>query len=155
MAMRTIQRDIVGAVIISSDNKVVLGQHAPEDQRVYPGQWIVPGGGIENGESELEALQREMLEEVTIDITSYKAIKVGVDKGLSQKKLADSGEVVNVEMVFNDYLIKISDKTAQELGSEPTEEFKKIRWFSSDELPLQEIAEPTIRFLRAVKFIQQ
>lgn len=65
--MRTIQRDIVGAFIFSSDNKLLLGKSIKGG--VYPDYWIVPGGGMEPDETKVEAVKRETLEETGIDIS--------------------------------------------------------------------------------------
>ena len=94
--MRTIDRDIVGAFIFSKDDQILLGKGG-----VYPGKWIVPGGGIEPGETKLAALKREILEETGIDISGDKveALKE-VLEGESQKTLRDSGERVLVKMRF-------------------------------------------------------
>ncbi len=68
--MRTIQRNIVGAFIFSSDGKLLLGKNRKGG--VYPGLWTVPGGGIKEGETKLAALKREILEETGVDITDAK-----------------------------------------------------------------------------------
>ena len=63
--MRTIHRDIVGGFIFSKDNKLLLGKNRKGG--VYEGSFVVPGGGIEEGETKEIALQREMKEETGID----------------------------------------------------------------------------------------
>ncbi|MBX6334015.1 NUDIX domain-containing protein [Candidatus Saccharibacteria bacterium] len=60
--MRTIKRDVVGAFIFSSDNKILLGKSRKGG--VYHGTWMVPGGGIEEGETMRDAVIREIREEV-------------------------------------------------------------------------------------------
>jgi len=64
--MRTIYRDIVGAFIFSKDGYTL---HGKSTRGTYDGCWIVPGGGIEDGESKEEAGNREILEEVGLDIS--------------------------------------------------------------------------------------
>ena len=54
--MRRIHRDIVGGFIFSSDSKLLLGKSRKGG--VYAGNWIIPGGGIDEGETQLEALAR-------------------------------------------------------------------------------------------------
>src|ERR1035438_1688422 len=99
--MRTITRDIVGALIISSDNKILLGKHATKTSGVYCDYWVVPGGGIEEGETKLQALQREMLEDTGIDIRPFEPILIDDDThGESEKTLKDTGERVLVKMNF-------------------------------------------------------
>ena len=72
--MRTIHRDIVGGFIFSKDNKVLLGKN--RQGGVYEGSYVVPGGGVDEGESQYQALRREMQEETGIDITTGKITQV-------------------------------------------------------------------------------
>ncbi len=53
---------VAGILII--DNKILLIEHAKKDKKY----WLVPGGGIEWGESAKEALIREYQEETNLDI---------------------------------------------------------------------------------------
>jgi len=58
--------DVAVAVLIRSDGAVLLAQR-PES-KVYSGYWEFPGGKIEPGESAAEALRREILEELGVEI---------------------------------------------------------------------------------------
>lgn len=55
-----------GAIIIK-DNKILLIKRVKPD-RTY---WVFPGGGIEQGETVEEGLEREVYEETGLVITSY------------------------------------------------------------------------------------
>ncbi len=53
-----------GAII--NDHQILLVRHAEHvSGRSY---WIIPGGGIEAGETEEECVQREMLEETNLRV---------------------------------------------------------------------------------------
>ena len=58
--------DVVAAVITRSDGSFLLAQRPPG--KVYAGYWEVPGGKIESGETALEALIREIREELGIEV---------------------------------------------------------------------------------------
>src|SRR5260221_8833712 len=107
--MRTIYRDIVSALIFSKEGKLLMGMKNPEKGGVYSDCWHIPGGGVDDGESKTDALKREILEEVGIDISGYKVSLVNDSgTGESEKVLKDSGEKVLCKMSFNDYKVEIN-----------------------------------------------
>jgi len=61
---------VVGALI--REGRVLLVHRRP-DKRAYPDTWDLPGGVIETGESELEALARELNEELGVHIATGSA----------------------------------------------------------------------------------
>lgn len=58
--------DVAAAVIQRPDGSFVLGQRAPNT--FYPGYWEFPGGKVENGETPRHALERELKEELGIEV---------------------------------------------------------------------------------------
>lgn len=58
------------AAIITSDNNLLLVKHKKDDS-IY---WLLPGGGLEAGETLIEALEREVLEETSLTIKQTKLI---------------------------------------------------------------------------------
>ncbi|TDV47086.1 (deoxy)nucleoside triphosphate pyrophosphohydrolase [Actinophytocola oryzae] len=73
---------IVGAAIVRG--RALLAQ-----QRSYPpeaaGLWELPGGRVERGESDVEAVVRECREELGVEVTAHEPI--GSDVALSEAKL--------------------------------------------------------------------
>lgn len=146
--MRTIKRDIVGGFIFSSDDKVLLGKTG-----VYSGLWVVPGGGIDHGETKLEALRREMFEETGIDIRGAKIEDMKVDlTGESEKILRDTGERVFVKMRFYNYRISLP-QLAHKIEVQMTDDLKDGAWFSREQLPGLDLSPPTENSLRKLGYL--
>ena len=59
--------DVAVGVLLRSDGTVLLGNR-PAD-KPWPGWWELPGGKLEPGESVLQALDRELREELGIQVT--------------------------------------------------------------------------------------
>jgi 8-oxo-dGTP pyrophosphatase MutT (NUDIX family) len=59
----------VRAVVIDSAGRVFLVKHS------YISGWHLPGGGVETGETALEALARELKEEGNIDVTGQPVLR--------------------------------------------------------------------------------
>jgi 8-oxo-dGTP pyrophosphatase MutT (NUDIX family) len=55
------------AVVVDSQNRVLLTRRAAR-MRSFPKAWVMPGGGIDPGESILEGVVREVKEETALDL---------------------------------------------------------------------------------------
>ncbi|MEV4489097.1 NUDIX domain-containing protein [Micromonospora coxensis] len=65
---------VTGALV---ENGAVLLVHRSPARRAYPDLWDLPGGHVEAGESELQALAREMREELGVRIVTESASRRG------------------------------------------------------------------------------
>jgi len=149
--MRVIERDIVGAFIFSNDNKILLGQ--PRDGGVYEGSWVVPGGGIEKKETKLNAVKREVEEEVGIDISTAKVTPIdGFSIGESNKTLRDTGEMVLVKMKFHDFRIDL-EAAAEDVELRVEDDLKEARWFLISQLSILSLAPGTKATLQKLKVL--
>lgn len=77
----------VVCVILYDHNKKVLLQHRTEDALRLPGYWAFFGGGIEEGETILEAAAREIEEEVNFKSKNLQLIVKQKFKMLGEKRL--------------------------------------------------------------------
>jgi 8-oxo-dGTP diphosphatase len=60
--------DVAAGLIFRSDGKMLLAERPPD--KPWAGWWELPGGKIESGETVLQALSRELKEELNIDVTA-------------------------------------------------------------------------------------
>lgn len=124
MADRT--RLIVVPIITDEENRILLCRMAP-DRGVFPGQWALPGGGVEPGERIEAALRREVREELGIEIHSISTL-LFKDANL-EKTLAD-GTRIPLHMVFLVYRCHPSSKEIH-----LNEEFSEHAWVTASNLP--------------------
>jgi 8-oxo-dGTP diphosphatase len=62
----------VRALVVDEQERVALVRFDYPDRTV----WATPGGGIEHGESELDALRRELREELGLEVTAMLGVHV-------------------------------------------------------------------------------
>jgi 8-oxo-dGTP pyrophosphatase MutT (NUDIX family) len=152
--MRTVYRDIVAGLVVSKDDKFLFGMKDPKGGGVYADCWHTPGGGIEEGETQLEALARELREEMNID-TSRAKVTLLDDKGEgeSDKTLKDTGEVVRVKMKFNVYKIEF-DKKAEDINIQPGDDLVKLAWTDRDKLKDLKLTPPSVELLTRLGWLK-
>jgi 8-oxo-dGTP diphosphatase len=149
--MRTINREVVSGFIFSNDGYFLLGRSQPGG--VYPGYSTIPGGGVDEGETKLEALEREILEETGLTIRNGK-IELANDTefGESEKTLRDTGEKVMAHMHFNDYWI-VMPKNAAELELTAGDDFADPAWVPIGELVKLKLTGPTKITLKKLGYL--
>jgi 8-oxo-dGTP diphosphatase len=75
--MSEIQRPVTvvaAGILLDDENRYLLGQR-PKG-KPYAGYWEVPGGKVEAGETIFQALQRELHEELGIEILSSEELTI-------------------------------------------------------------------------------
>tara|TARA_B100000315_G_C14113982_1_gene379412 strand:- start:36 stop:455 length:420 start_codon:yes stop_codon:yes gene_type:complete len=60
--------------IIHSEDKILLQLRDQKPNIFYPGVWGLFGGGVDDGEKPIDALKRELLEEIGLEIKSAKLL---------------------------------------------------------------------------------
>ena len=58
--------------VIYSDDRLLLQLRDEKQDIFYPGVWGLFGGGVDDGEKPIDALKRELLEEIGLEIKSAK-----------------------------------------------------------------------------------
>ncbi len=144
--MRTIEREIVAGHIYSSDGKLFLARNTKANAGVVYGDcWKIPGGGVESGETRIEALIREVKEETGIDVSFCEAELVDDSMiGEAEKTLRDTGERVIAKMKFFTYKV-VLDKPAKEISVVlDIEEFDEYEWVEISDLKNFKLSPPSV-----------
>jgi len=144
MALKT--RLIVVPLLVDSDNRVLLCRMAPS-RGVFPGQWALPGGGVEDGERIEDALRREVREELGIDLASLSPL---LFKDAVLEKLAAEGSRMPLHMVFLVYRC-----TPTSLALTLNAEFTEYLWASPATLLALELNPLTRSTLGAAGLLPQ
>lgn len=63
---------VLDCVFFNPDKRIFLQKRAP-DRRLFPGHWEVSGGHVDEGESVLSALRRELKEETNFELLEVAA----------------------------------------------------------------------------------
>lgn len=151
--MRTIHRTIVSALIFSKDGKLLMGMKDKTMGGVYSDCWHIPGGGIEEGEHELTALKRELIEEVGIDTTNQKVTLVDdTGSGVSEKILKD-GERVSCEMNFHVYRVDL-DTPSDLVQTKLSDDLIKVRWVDFANLSHYKLTPPSQKLFARLGLIK-
>jgi len=137
-------RLIVVAVIRDASGRVLLCRMA-RDRGVFPGQWGLPGGGVEPGERIDDALRREVREELGVGVTVQRPLFF--KDGLHEKLFPD-GSRQTLYMVFLLYECRIDDAPIR-----LNPEFSEVAWAAAAELPGYELNAATVGTFRSLGWL--
>jgi 8-oxo-dGTP diphosphatase len=118
---------VVGALV--RGDRVLLARRRP-DKKVNPDAWDLPGGVMEARESELAALERELREELGVEIVTESA------SHLCRVTVGSAGEAVRLSAWL------VGDWHGTPTNAAP-DEHDDIAWFDLEELP--PLAHPDVR----------
>ncbi len=152
--MKTINREIVSALIFSKDGKLFQGTKDPNGGGVYLDCWHIPGGGVDEGETKEQALIREIKEETGIDITPYK-IELVDDAGGGEHETfwRPLGETVLCKMKFNVYRVEIADKLASEIEIILNDDLATHEWVDMADLKNRKNTPPSMILFKKLGYI--
>lgn len=119
-------RPNVGAIIKRVDGKILIGERSD-----VPGAWQFPQGGVKKSETALEALTRELQEEVSLEPAHFRIIKwKGPYRYLFRPGRTKEGFDGQEQIYF---LIELTgpDSSIEVATEQP--EFSRIRWIEPSE----------------------
>jgi ADP-ribose pyrophosphatase YjhB (NUDIX family) len=122
----------VGAIVVS-DRGILLVKRDKEPAR---GLWSIPGGAVEVGERQEEALFREILEETGVEVEVLELA------GTADIILYDDGGGIEFHYLLNHFVCKALTE-----NTKPESPEADVEWFHPDSLPTDEMPEPLIDLL--------
>jgi 8-oxo-dGTP diphosphatase len=123
----------VGGVVIANGRALLIRRgHAPLE-----GQWSIPGGTLEVGETIVEGIERELAEETGIQVRVLELIEV------FERIFRDKDGKVQYHFVIVDYLCEMAGGTARAGG-----DVVDVAWATEAELPRFGLTEAATRVLR-------
>lgn len=129
-------RIIVCPIIRNQDNEYLICK-MPENRGAFPGEWGLPGGGMEPGEHMTTALKREIGEELGGNLEIIE-IKPWTFRDDIRKKIYPDNRSMDVYMIYLifDCLVKTS-------AINLNEEFEAYAWVKPDKLVHYDLNEAT------------
>lgn len=122
----------VNAAILNDKNEVLLTRRSPQVRE--PGKWCLPGGHFEGGETWIEAMRREVREEVGIEVLGERLIGVYSDPALTVTS------DVSKDGFRRQFLVVLFEVTQFRGEIKPNEEVDLWGWYTMNNLP-----EPMLR----------
>ncbi|MFW5705099.1 MAG: RNA pyrophosphohydrolase [Nanoarchaeota archaeon] len=141
-------RENVAAIIINKDKKILMCEHIWIDDA-----WQLPQGGIEKGESDEEALLRELEEEI------------GTKSLVVIEKMPEKLKYIFPFFLKNKYnfdgqqqtfflLYFYGDEKEIRFDNQEKPEFKSYEWVDIEEPPLRVIYFKKLNYLRAIEYFK-
>ena len=137
MTNKTISKDLahlngtwhgaIHIVVISPDKTKILLQYRCHNKKLYPNTWdIAVGGHISTGEKPIKAAERELKEELGLNLEDYQINQLCIVKEMLTNNDIYSNEFVTTYIIYSD--IDVNKLVLQE------EEVSSVKWFTKQEL---------------------
>jgi nucleoside triphosphatase len=138
-------RVTVSGIVRNQQGKVLICK-MPQNRGAYPGQWAIPGGGIEEGEQIRETLARELREEVGLGVIKVKPF--GFDDDVREKVNKDG----SIEVLYMIHLVFEGEAESDQIKI--NDEFEAFAWVETKDLKQYDLNSATVKTFRKKGWIE-
>ena len=129
----------VGAVILDGDRVLLIHR----GQEPHKGQWSLPGGAVEIGETLGAAVAREVREETALDVV------VGRVVAALDSIVRDASGRAEYHYIIIDYACRVRDGTST--TATPGTDAADARWVAVDDLDRYRLTDAAIAVIRKAR----
>jgi len=125
----------VGGIVVGRKGVLLVKRHKEPDK----GRWSLPGGGVEIGETQEQALMREVREETGVESRPIQLV------GTADIIIPDSAGLIEYHYIVNQYLVRaLTEDTKPEVPE------AEVGWFRPDALPKERMNPRVFDFLQTM-----
>ena len=138
----------VGAyAVVVVDDHLLLTRMA--ESTPVPGQWGLPGGGIDHGEAPLEAVVREVREETAHELVDVRLVDVGSHHFVGRSPAGRLEDFHSVQVVYRAGVREVREPEVLDVGGSTAE----ARWVPVAEVAALDLTTGTREWLRRLRHL--
>jgi len=132
---------VAAYAVVVADGAVLLTEMAQSTP--VPGQWALPGGGVDHGESPLEAVHREVHEETGHRLRDVRLLDVGSHRFTARAPSGRLEDFQSIQVVYTGEVEEVREPQVLDVGGSTTQ----ARWVPLGELDDLPLTDGTRRWL--------
>lgn len=138
----------VGAyAVVVAEAHLLLTQMA--DNTPVPGQWGLPGGGVDHGEAPLEAVVREVHEETGHELVDVRLVDVGSHHFVGRSPRGRLEDFHSVQVVYSGGVREVREPEVLDVGGSTV----RSRWVPLGEVPALPLTAGTREWLTRLRHL--
>jgi ADP-ribose pyrophosphatase YjhB (NUDIX family) len=132
---------VAAYAVVLVDGRVLLTQMS--ENTPIPGQWVLPGGGLDHGETPLHAVVREVREETGHVLRDVTLADVGSHRFTARSPRGRLEDFQSIQVVYTAGVEQVIEPTVLDVGGSTSQ----AAWVALEDLAQLPISEGTGRWL--------